>query len=104
VLLHLTAQWCHWCHLMDETTYSDPAVIQMLNDELVPIRVDGDRYPHVQERYITSGWPTTAFLTPGGEVLWSGTYVETERLTQDAQGVLRAWRERRSEFEAEVER
>lgn len=104
VLLHLTAQWCHWCHRMDETTYSDPAVIRLLNEELVPIRVDGDRYPHVQERYITAGWPTTAFLTPGGEVLWAGTYMETERLMQDAQGVLAAWRERRPEFEAEVER
>jgi len=27
VLLDLEAVWCHWCHVMDENTYSDPAVI-----------------------------------------------------------------------------
>ena len=26
VLLDLEAVWCHWCHVMDETTYRDPEV------------------------------------------------------------------------------
>src|SRR5689334_10351085 len=26
VLLDLHAVWCHWCHVMDTTTYEDPAV------------------------------------------------------------------------------
>ena len=26
VLLDLEAVWCHWCHVMDEVTYSDPKV------------------------------------------------------------------------------
>ena len=25
VLLDLEAVWCHWCHVMDAKTYSDPA-------------------------------------------------------------------------------
>jgi uncharacterized protein len=104
VLLHLTAVWCHWCHLMDETTFSDPAIIRLVNDELVPIRVDADRYPHVQDRYIAGGWPTTAFLTPTGEVLWAGTYTESEQLASVASSVLRAWRERRAELELEIGR
>ena len=24
VLLDLEAVWCHWCHVMEETTYRDP--------------------------------------------------------------------------------
>jgi uncharacterized protein len=104
VLLHLTAVWCQWCNLMDETTYSDPAVIRLLNGSLVPVRVDADRDPHVQDRYIAGGWPTTAFLTPTGEVLWSGTYTEAEQLRHVAEGVLAAWRERRDELEREIGR
>ena len=50
VLLNLTAVWCHWCHLMDETTYSDPDLITLLNQHFIPIRVDADMYPHVQDR------------------------------------------------------
>jgi len=27
VLLDLEAVWCHWCHVMEEKTYSNPNVI-----------------------------------------------------------------------------
>jgi uncharacterized protein YyaL (SSP411 family) len=104
VLLNLTAVWCHWCHVMDETTYSDPALIDLINTELVPVRVDADRYPHVQDRYIAGGWPTNAFLTPTGEVLWAGTYVPPDQFRAVADGVLAAWRTRRAELHAEIER
>ncbi|MGQ0561921.1 MAG: thioredoxin domain-containing protein [Gemmatimonadota bacterium] len=104
ILLNLTAVWCHWCHLMDETTYSEAELIQLINEQLSPIRVDADQHPHVQDRYIAGGWPTNAFLTPTGEVLWSGTYVPAEQFTQVAQGVLGAWAERRAELKAEIER
>ena len=30
VLLDLEAVWCHWCHVMDATTYRDPRVIARL--------------------------------------------------------------------------
>src|SRR4051812_7730591 len=26
ILLDGAAEWCHWCHVMDETTYLDPEV------------------------------------------------------------------------------
>ena len=104
VLLNLTAVWCQWCRRMDETVYSDPELIELINSELIPVRVDADRYPHVQDRYIAGGWPTNAFLTPGGEVLWAGTYIPPEQFRAVAKGVLVAWRERRPELEAEIER
>ncbi len=104
ILLCLTAVWCHWCHQMDETTYSNQSVINFLNDYFIPIRVDADQYPHVQERYITGGWPTNAFLTPTGEVLWSGTYIQAEQFSAVAEGVRSAWSDRRAEFAVEIER
>jgi uncharacterized protein YyaL (SSP411 family) len=104
VLLNLTAFWCHWCHEMDETTYSDPAVIDFINTHLIPIRVDADRNPHVQDRYIAGGWPTNAFLTSTGEVLWAGTYTTAAKLLEVARGVTAAWSERREEFQLEIER
>jgi len=104
ILLNLTAVWCHWCHMMDETTYSTPDLIQLINDNVIAIRVDADQHPHVQDRYIAGGWPTNAFLTPTGEVLWSGTYVPPEQFAQVASGVLNAWSERRAELKQEIER
>ena len=104
ILLSLTAAWCHSCQEMDETTWSDDGVIALLNEELVPVRVDGDRNPHIQDRYIAGGWPTTALLTPTGEVFWAGTYVDATEMRRVARGVLEAWRDRREELEQEIGR
>ena len=80
ILLDLTAVWCHWCHVMDETSYSDPEVIRLVNELYISIRVDTDQRPDVQARYLMGGWPTTAFLTPDGDIITGGTYIPPERL------------------------
>ena len=104
ILLCLTAVWCRWCHQMDESTYSDAACIELINRNFIAIRVDADQYPHVHERYIATGWPTNAFLTPTGEVLWAGTYIEVEQFLAVADSVRAAWTERRVELTAEIDR
>ena len=82
ILLSLSAVWCHWCHVMDETTYSDEAVIQYINDRFVPVRVDNDQRPDINLRYNMGGWPTTAFLTPDGDILTGATYLPPERMRE----------------------
>jgi uncharacterized protein YyaL (SSP411 family) len=80
VLLSISTTWCHWCHEMDRTSYADPAVATLINERFVPIRVDADERPDVSERYNLGGWPTTAFLTPDGDILAGGTFVPVERM------------------------
>jgi uncharacterized protein YyaL (SSP411 family) len=80
ILLSISAAWCHWCHVMDETTYSDDEVIDMINSGYIPIRVDTDQRPDVNSRYNMGGWPTTAFLTPDGKILTGGTYIPASRM------------------------
>jgi len=82
ILLSLSAVWCHWCHVMDETSYSDPDVISYINEHYVPVRVDNDQRPDVNARYNMGGWPTTAFLTPDGEPLAGGTYIPPETMRE----------------------
>src|SRR5687768_15375653 len=82
ILLGISAVWCHWCHVMDETSYSDPEVIRLINERYVPIRVDNDQRPDVNRRYNMGGWPTTAFLTPDGEILHGGTYVPPQLMRE----------------------
>ncbi|MCI0596137.1 MAG: thioredoxin domain-containing protein, partial [candidate division Zixibacteria bacterium] len=50
LLLDITAVWCHWCHVMDETSYSDSEVIRFLNERFIPVRVEADQRPDVQNR------------------------------------------------------
>jgi hypothetical protein len=81
VLLSISAVWCHWCHVMDETTYSDPGVIERINRDFIPVRVDSDKRPDVNRRYNQGGWPTTAFLIPSGRAVAGLTYAPPEQLT-----------------------
>lgn len=80
ILLGISAVWCHWCHVMDETTYSDSGVARLIEDKFVAIRVDRDQRPDIDKRYNMGGWPTTAFLTPDGEVLTGGTYIPPQQM------------------------
>ena len=80
ILLAISAVWCHWCHVQDRTTYSDPEVIRLVNRDYIPIRVDSDKRPEVNRRYNMGGWPTTAFLTPNGEIMTGGTYIPPDQM------------------------
>jgi uncharacterized protein len=104
VFMNLAAVWCQACQRMDETTFSDPQVIEFVNREVVPVRVDADRSPHIQDRYIAGGWPTNALLAPTGEVFWSDTVVDGAELRRAITGVVRAWRDRREEVVQELKR
>ncbi len=74
VLLSISAVWCHWCHVMDETTYSDPGIIDKINSDFVPVRVDSDRRPDINRRYNQGGWPSTVFLVPSGAAVTGLTF------------------------------
>src|SRR5260370_18014092 len=80
ILLSISAVWCHWCHVMDETTYSNSGVIDLINREYVPIRVDNDVRPDINQRYNMGGGPTTAFLTSSGDILTGATYLPADRM------------------------
>ncbi len=75
LLLAIGAVWCHWCHVMDETSYSDERVLALLRDRFVAVRVDRDQRPDVDRRYNQGGWPTTCVLNAAGSLLWGATYV-----------------------------
>jgi uncharacterized protein YyaL (SSP411 family) len=70
VLLDLEAVWCHWCHVMDVTTYRDPQVIALIRDHYIAVRVDQDANPELASRYQDYGWPATiVFNADGGEII-----------------------------------
>jgi len=98
VLLSLSAVWCHWCHVMDETSYSDEGVISFVNQHFIPVRVDNDQRPDVNARYNMGGWPTTAFLTPEGEILAGATYVPPDQMKELLPKVNVHWQSNRDEI------
>ncbi len=69
ILVSVVAEWCHWCHVMDNKTYADPGVARLISEGYVAVRVDSDARPDIAERYRAWGWPATAILTPDARPL-----------------------------------
>ncbi len=69
VLLDLEAVWCHWCHVMDKTTYQDPRVVALLTRHCIVVKVDQDARPDLSLRYEEYGWPATIIFDASGREL-----------------------------------
>jgi len=73
---------CHWCHVMEEESFSDPEVAELLNDTFVCIKVDREERPDIDGVYMavcqlmnnSGGWPLNVFLTPEGKPFFAATY------------------------------
>jgi uncharacterized protein len=81
VILDLEAVWCHWCHVMEKTTYTDPQVVELMQSKYLPVRVDQDANPDLSSRYGDWGWPATIIFAPdGSEIAKIRGYIEPERM------------------------
>ncbi len=77
---------CHWCHVMEEESFEDEGVADVLNEAFVPVKVDREERPDVDRVYQTicqrvtgrGGWPLSVWLTPEGKPFYVGTYFPRE--------------------------
>ena len=89
VILDLEAVWCHWCHVMEETTYHDPKVVALLKSKFVTVRADQDANPDLSNRYGDWGWPATIiFDAKGQELIKRRGYLEPKDMTALLEAVI----------------
>ncbi len=81
---------------------ADPVVVTNVREHFVPVYVDSDRRPEINERYNLGGWPTNAFLTPRGELITGGTYFDVDTFRRLLVRVAQNWSEKRAEVEDAV--
>jgi len=92
---------CHWCHVMEKESYSDPSVATILNNDFVSIKVDREERLDIDRLYIayveattgSAGWPLNVLLTPDRKPFFGGTYYTPDQLKSLLQQVAHAWRE-----------
>ena len=107
VLISVGYSACHWCHVMAHESFEDPEVGELLNQQVVSIKVDREERPDVDAVYMTAtqamtgqgGWPMTVFATPDGEPFFCGTYYPRPQFVRLVQSVATAWREQRADVE-----
>src|SRR3984893_6989566 len=89
VLLDLEAVWCHWCHVMDVTTYRDPKVVALLNRKYLVVRVDQDSRHDLSNRYEDYGWPATVvFDAVGHEIVKRQGYLPPVEMASMLQAII----------------
>ncbi|HUJ88008.1 MAG TPA: thioredoxin domain-containing protein [Burkholderiales bacterium] len=83
LLLSIGYSACHWCHVMAQESFEDPAVAEQMNRLFVNVKVDREERPDIDQIYQTAhqmlaqrpgGWPLTMFLSPDGTPFFGGTY------------------------------
>ncbi len=100
VMVDFWAEWCSWCHRLDQTTYLDPAVVRLAT-EFVAVKVDtegGTRQASVADRYNVESLPTIMFLSPAGHRILRitgyqgpGQFPDTMETAKLSAGRVMAW-------------
>ncbi|MCQ9207160.1 MAG: thioredoxin domain-containing protein [Omnitrophica bacterium] len=86
IFLSIGYSTCHWCHVMEEESFSKPEIAKILNKYFVAIKVDREERRDLDNVYMKAvmnmtgqgGWPLTVFLTPELEPFYGGTYFPPE--------------------------
>ena len=69
LLLDFGTEACTWCRKLDATTFRTPAVVELINDRFIPVKVDGDKDAWLTRAAGVEAFPTLVFLSPEGKVL-----------------------------------
>ncbi|RPJ85822.1 MAG: thioredoxin domain-containing protein [Acidobacteria bacterium] len=117
ILLSIGYSSCHWCHVMERESFENEETAAMMNDLFVNIKVDREERPDLDSIYMdyvqlatgSGGWPLTVFLTPDQAPFYGGTYFPPQSahgrpgFPDLLEAVARAYKERRSDIESQVE-
>jgi uncharacterized protein len=82
IFLSIGYSTCHWCHVMERESYSDPEIAKVMNANFVNIKVDREERPDIDSIYMAfvvattgnGGWPMNVWLTPELRPFVGGTY------------------------------
>ena len=82
ILVSVGYSACHWCHVMEKESFSDPSVADLMNAHFINVKVDREEHPALDDYLMENlvalngqgGWPLNIFLTEKGRPFHGGTY------------------------------
>ncbi len=89
LVIDFSTQNCHWCRQLEATTFRDPAVVRLLSEHFVALRLDGEKDANIAQSLGINAYPTLVFADPNGKILGKQDgYVKAAEFTQIAQHAL----------------
>ncbi len=97
---------CHWCHVMQQESYRNPAIAALLNQHFIPVKVDRELNGALDAALLdfadrlngVSGWPLNAFVTPEGFPAYAVLYAPPEEFRELLTRLANAWQTRAEAF------
>src|SRR5712691_4696722 len=117
IFLSIGYATCHWCHVMEQESFSDPLIGEMMNATFVSIKVDREERPDIDSVYMTvsqmltggGGWPLNIVMTPEKKPFFAATYIPKDDrfgrpgLLTFIPAVAKAWKEKHEEIAGSAE-
>lgn len=84
IFLSIGYATCHWCHVMEQESFENSVIAELLNRHFVNIKVDREELPEVDLIYMefaqsmmagSAGWPLNLILTPKLQPFFAATYL-----------------------------
>ncbi len=69
LLIDVGTENCHFCKQLDMRTFKDAAIVRMLNERCIPLRIDAEQHPRLAEALRVEYYPTLVFATPEKKIL-----------------------------------
>jgi thioredoxin-like negative regulator of GroEL len=87
LVIDVGTEHCYFCKQLDLRTFKDPAVVALLNERCIPLKIDADQHPRLAEALRVEYYPTLVFATAEGKILgYQQGFIEAgalhERLTK----------------------
>ncbi|MGD2088460.1 MAG: thioredoxin domain-containing protein [Candidatus Aminicenantes bacterium] len=102
---------CHWCHVMEEESFSNEEVAEVMNKHFVSIKVDREERPDIDQVYMDAahlltgqgGWPLNAIALPDGRPIFAGTYYPREQWVRILKKIHELYRANPQQLEQQAE-
>jgi len=100
IFLTIGYSTCHWCHVMQEKTFSSPRLASLLNAYFIPVILDREENPELDLLYIeaaqsliagSAGWPLNILLTPDLKPFFASTYMPLEHALEVIRRMKELW-------------
>jgi uncharacterized protein YyaL (SSP411 family) len=87
IFLSIGQSYSHWCSLMEEESFSQEPIAELINERFIAIKVDSQEHPELAKYYqrvhklmnrSTAGFPLSIFMTENLEPFYAGSYIAPE--------------------------
>lgn len=92
---------CHWCHVMQQESFQDAAVAEVVNKNFVAIKLDREQHQAIDKQLLEfvrrvrgyAGWPLNVVLTPEGYPITGFVYLPRDEFIGVLNNVQTRWQQ-----------